>query len=407
MNQALFAKQPIYDVNKNLYGYEILYRNSDQNEALIIDGSSATLELINNYCCSLYEAINEPYVKIFVNLTRDLIMSEIFFPIPADRIVIEILEDTVVDSEFLIRVSDLKSKGYTFALDDYLGCNKFHELLPLMDIIKVDVLSIAEDQLTEHLTHVKNLNYSDSTPVFLAEKVEDSTVLDACIDNNFQLFQGYYLSRPEIIYGAKLSTGSQVAVQLLAKLQNEDCTVDEVAALISQDIALSYKILKVINSPVCAIPKQINKVQDAVIFLGLQKIKQWAIVLSLSNQEDTPSELLRTLLERAKLCELLAQEYPCVSPETSFLVGLFSGIDLIFKIDKRWLLGKINFSKTAINAITDFQGDLGEILQIAMLIEEGKLNSLGQFSAIENTDIINFSLTATGWVSESLKTIRA
>lgn len=118
-NDLLFARQPIFDGNNKLYGYELLYRSIHPNQAIFDDGNKATSELLVNYCGGILNDQESPYVKIFINLTRNLILSEYFFPIQPERVVIEILENTLVDDELVEKVKELKKLGYEFALDDY------------------------------------------------------------------------------------------------------------------------------------------------------------------------------------------------------------------------------------------------------------------------------------------------
>ena len=148
-NDLLFARQPIFDNKKELYGFELLYRDNDPNAAFIEDGDKATSALLVNYCGSIIDDDEEgPYVKIFINLTRNLLLSDYFFPLEPSRIVVEILEDVKVDQELINRVIDLKAKGYQFALDDYEFTDDFDKLIPFMDYIKVELLNY----------HLNNLN---------------------------------------------------------------------------------------------------------------------------------------------------------------------------------------------------------------------------------------------------------
>ena len=118
-NDLLFARQPIFDGNNKLYGFELLYRGLNPNAAIFEDGSVATSELLVNYCGGILNDEDAPYVKVFINLTRSLLLSDYFFPLEPSRVVIEILENTLVDDKLVERVKELKQRGFHFALDDY------------------------------------------------------------------------------------------------------------------------------------------------------------------------------------------------------------------------------------------------------------------------------------------------
>lgn len=399
----MFAKQPIYDSENNLYGYEVLYRDSDDNFASISNPKSATLSLLTNYCSGLFEGLSEPYVKIFINLPKALIMSDIFLPIPPDRLVIEILEAVEIDNELLIRISDLKQQGYIFAIDDYALHSGLDQLLPLMNIVKIDVLNLSESELKATIANIHQYFERSPKPILLGEKIENKTMHDICESENISLFQGYFLCRPEIVYGKKMSSNGQNALRLVAALQKEDIPIEEVCDLVSKDVALSYQLLKIVNSPLCRLPKKVTSIQEGVVYLGLNMVKQWAMILTVTEQNNTSTETLRILLERAKLCELIGTKREGIDKESCFTVGLFSGIDLVLEANLEWLLNQISLSKELVQAILNREGEVGEILSMAIYSQYGNFEILEALTQAER-DLINFAnVEASLWASECLK----
>lgn len=374
----LFARQPIFDNNKKLYGFELLYRDNDPNSAIFEDGDKATASLIMNYCGSILEDEVGAYVKIFINLTRNLLLSDFFFPLDPNRIVIEILEDTKIDDILLERVVELKKQGYRFALDDYTFCDSFGELIPLVDYVKIDVLGMDLDALKNKLQAFRQefFQKTDKNPTILAEKVEDQTVYDLCNQQGFQLFQGYFLERPLAVYGTKISNDSQIALQILAQLQDPEIDIDALSRSISRDAKLSYQILKIVNSPLCRLPKQVSSLYEAVVFLGLEQVRKWAMAMVLSGSSGKNSELFKQLLTRARSCELVAQRVGIDDPASSFTVGLFSGIDAVLLAEKAWLLSKLDLTSDINDAILKYQGSKGEVLKLVIELERQDLENV-------------------------------
>ncbi|TQV88836.1 EAL and HDOD domain-containing protein [Aliikangiella coralliicola] len=403
---ALFARQPIYDNQMNLYGYEILYRDSNDNNATIDDPSSATLKLLMNYCSGLFENVHNTYVKIFINLTKELLISDIFFPLPPERVVIEILEDVDVDDELLIRISELKHQGYTFAIDDYNCSLKVEKLLPLMDLVKVDVLNVDIEEINALFKNLAKSLGKKNTPILLAEKVESESVLKECQRSGATLFQGFFLKKPEMVFGKKPSSTGQSALRLLAAIQQEGVTIKHISELVSHDIKISYQLLKIVNSPLCRLPRKVENIQEAVVYLGLKTVKQWIMVMTLSSQEKCPLELFRVVLERAKLCELIAQDEPDITADTCFTVGLFSNIDLVMRADKNWLLEQVGLSTEIIEAIIDKKGKLGNILSISEAVENANFIKLGELSPKDNGRVAILSIEAQRWANNILSHIK-
>ncbi len=373
-NDLLFARQPIFDCNDKLYGYELLYRDRHPDKAVFEDGNKATSELLINYCGGIINDEEAPYVKIFINLTRNLLLSDYFFPLRPDRVVLEVLEGMQVDELLAKKIKELKNKGFEIALDDYCFEPEYDILLPLADYIKIDLLAISGTELKEKksLLERKFLSSLPQQPVFLAEKVETKEVHDACRESGFELFQGYYLERPQLMYGKKIRNSSEVALQIVAKIQESDIKVDDLCHEISRDTKLSYQILKIINSPLCRLPRKVSSLKESIVYLGLDQIKKWAMAMALSTSSSQSTELFRILLSRARTCELYAVNMKYESPDSFFTVGLFSGIDAVLLADKKWLVEKLDFSDEMNEAILQEKGIKGEVLKLAIAIDHAQ-----------------------------------
>lgn len=374
----LFARQPIFDGKKKLYAYELLYRDSDPNSAVFDDGDKATSSLIINYCSGILEDEESAYVKIFINLTRKLLLSDYFFPLDPNRIVVEILEDVQVDERLIERVKDLKKQGYHFALDDYAFSEEFDDLIPLVDYIKIELLHLPIEELTPKMIKFEEevLSKLKERPILLAEKIEDQTMYDLCSKLGFELFQGYFLERPLPVYGKKIDANSETALQIVAKLQQPDINIDDISRSISRDAKLSYQILKIVNSPLCRLPKKVSSLHEAVVYMGLNQIKKWAMAMVLSGNSSQAKELFLVLLTRARTCELISEKLNYENSASYFTVGLFSSIDAVMLADKEWLLTKLDLKEEINNALLTFEGKEGEVLKLTMELEHQDLENL-------------------------------
>ena len=371
-NDLLFARQPIFDSKKKLYAYELLYRDNDPNSAIFEDGDKATSSLIVNYCGSILNEEEGPYVKIFINLTQKLLLSDYFFPLDPKRIVIEILEDMEVDDRLIERIKELRKQGYQFALDDYSFDAKFDPLIPLVDYIKVELLHLPIEELPGKVDHleIKFFDSLEQRPTLLAEKVEDQAMYELCFKLGFELFQGYFLERPMPVYGTKIDNNSETALQIVAQLQEPGIDIDILSRSISRDAKLSYQILKIVNSPLCRLPKKVSSLHEAVVFLGLEQIKKWAVAMVLSGNSSQTKELFLLLLTRARACELIAQKYNYQDTEGYFTVGLFSGIDAVMLADKEWLINKLDLADDINLALLKLKGKKGQVLKYVIALEQ-------------------------------------
>ena len=362
----LFARQAIYDKNRNVIAYELLFRHSDANYAGDIDGDHATSNVLLNVLGShpIEEFVGNK--KAFINFTANLLKKAP--PLPADKLVIEVLEDIEAERDILEALKNLKKNGFDIALDDFFITKDTKKMMSYANIIKVDVLALSNEKLKKYVDVLKPLNIK-----LLAEKVEDHEMMERCVDLGFDWFQGYFLCKPEIVKGVKISEGKHAVLQLIAKLNNPDTPFEEIVDTIATDPSLSYKIMRLVNSSAMGLPREIQSLSQAVSILGVNNIKNWANFLLLANSENKPRELCSITLSRAKFCEKLghAIEGKALS-ESAFTTGLLSTLDAYLDMSTESLLKKLQLSKDIEYALMAQQGLLGKILQIALSYEKGK-----------------------------------
>ncbi|WDE07442.1 HDOD domain-containing protein [Thalassomonas viridans] len=348
MNINMLARQPIYNQNNQLFAFELLYRGDDSQNAGVTDDFKATSELLANLCMnSLDEEIsaNRP---IFINVDLEFLTSESFFSTPPPNLVFEILETVEISERSINCIRKLKQRGFTFALDDFELAGQHSKLFPYISYLKIDVQAESLDDIEHYLKNLNGHNFS-----LLAEKVEDKESFDRCLQMGFELFQGYYLERPKVITGNKVTANKQVALQLISELSREDISNDEIAELIATDPRLTFKLLKIINCPLYPFKREIENIHEAVVMLGVDIIKQWAKILTLVSESEQPVELFRTLLVRAKTCELYGKSVKVANAKDCFTIGLFSGLDAALNLKLDNILKEIRLASHIKTALQD------------------------------------------------------
>lgn len=196
----------------------------------------------------------------------------------------------------------------------------------------------------------------------LASHIETLVEFNRFRKLGFQLFQGFFFAYPEVVPGRQINGSELIMVELLAELNNPDATPEQLDRIISKDPRLAVKVLKIVNSATFSLQRSISTISEAIILLGLQELKRWALIVSMSgNLVDVPDELCRELLIRAKMCEHLAKDYQSESG-LGFLVGILSGADALFSIPMNEVCQHIPLSDEVIQALVQRQGDLGLML---------------------------------------------
>jgi EAL and modified HD-GYP domain-containing signal transduction protein len=368
-NDVLLARQPIYDRNKALHGYELLFRNSVQNKAEITCNDVATSSvLLNAFTETDFEEVTNN-LPAFVNFSAELLEQPPFFD--PENVVIEILEDVDINKKVIERILQLRKKGYVIALDDYALEPKYKPLLPHIDIVKVDLPATPPNKLQQVVSYLRQFKLT-----LLAEKVETPEEFKLCHELGFDLFQGYFLARPEIVKGRKMETSELSVLHLIAEVQNPDTDIEKLVEVISRDPMLSFKLLKLVNSAAFRRSKEIESIKNAVLVLGLNRVKGWASLLALSKLSNKPEALQETAFIRALACEKIAERLSPNLRDSFYTVGLLSSLDAFFNQPLETILKELPIDDTLKKALTQHEGLPGLALNTTLNFEQSKLDSI-------------------------------
>jgi EAL and modified HD-GYP domain-containing signal transduction protein len=337
----------------------------------------------------------------FINLTRDFILQDYSSVFPAGRVVMEVLEDVPVDAALVEAVRRLSSQGYLIALDDFMYHERLRPLIEVADIIKVDVLALDHAMLQDHVTTLRQYQVK-----LLAEKVETQEHFKYCRDLGFDYFQGYFFCKPEVIKGHRVPGNRLVTLQLLAELQNPKADFKDLEEIISRDVSLSYKLLRVVNSAFYALPRKVESLRQALLMLGTRNIATWVSVILLAGIDDKPHELMVTAMVRAKMCELLAQTLGQRGRDIFFTVGLFSALDALLDSPMEDILKSLPLSDDITSALLSYTGILGETLQCVLAYERGDWDSV-HCATLDCTGITDAYLQAIAWTTRTKASIAA
>ncbi|MCE0536929.1 HDOD domain-containing protein [Kineosporia rhizophila] len=314
------ARQAINDANGHLYGYELLFRGTAGATRADLDTDGATTQTILAAFAEFGAAELLGGKPGFINLTRKFLVGDLPLPFSPDAAVLEIVETIDLDPEVVLGALRLAAEGYRLALDDFTWTPESEPLLAVADIVKIDVLAMTWDEVLFTVEKCR------PHPVrLLAEKVETQEVYERCIAAGFELFQGYYLGRPETMSIETLSPGQQLALHLIGRLGDPDATTEEIERAVRLDPAMVYRLLRIANSASTGSSRQVASIRDALVMVGLSRLRAWLILLSLNSDGRSESQMVGALT-RARTCERVAELGRVVTPDTAFTAGLLDGI---------------------------------------------------------------------------------
>ena len=389
MSDVFVARQPIFDRRLEAVAYELLFRGSNNvDRALVADNDEATSTVVVNAFTELGLDAVVGDGRAWINVSRDFVVDALAFALPRDRVVLELLEDQGSDDELLAMLDLLRRDGYTIALDDFVWSPEREGLLPYVDIVKVELLG-RDPAAVE--ADVERLRAHDVT--LLAEKVETHEEYDRCAALGFELFQGYFFCKPETMSARGVAPNRLAMLQLVAALQDPGIDFADLEQLISRDVALSYRLLRYINSAFFGLRREVDSIGRALALLGLENVKRWSTLSIFAGIDEKPRELILTGLARARFCELAGPRIVGEGgAERLFTMGLFSVIDGLMDAPMADVLAAIPFPAEMVDALVERKGRHGELLDAALFCERGEFPS---------AELAALHLESLAWASEA------
>lgn len=407
--EVFVAKQPILNSKEEVVAYELLYRSSHENSFPNIDGDQATADvIINSYLNIGIEELSKGK-PCFINFTEKLLQMKLPTYFGPREIVVEILESVQPSEEIIEICKELKQLGYQIALDDCVvnvedeGANT---LFQIADYVKVDFLSTDRNARKRIESLAKDLNIK-----MIAEKIETLEVYEEAIENGYEFFQGYLFARPTIVSSFDIPSFFFFDFSSIEDLSLNEATLDLVTELIEKDPSLSYKLLKLVNTPFNRSKLKIYSVKQAVMLLGLIEIKKWLHVLSV--REQVGGDLIHTKdaiklsLTRAKMCESIDKlRRNCPTTSAYFTLGMFSMVDRIVGVSMEEIICDLPLLDDLTDALTGNQNHYKDVLDLVTAVEEAEWGIITEKCRdldIDEKDLFRIYAESLNWSNEIIQ----
>jgi len=400
------ARQPIVDVNKELVGFELLFRATEVNAADATDSVFATSTVIANAFTEigLDQVIGN--VDGYLNVDSDFLFSEMIEALPASRIVLELLETTIADEQTIARVGELRRRKYRVAIDDFIGnFDDFDALLPGVDMVKIDF-----EKLDELLVPMIVELLAKHKVTLLAEKVETPEQFRQAKDLGIRLFQGYHFAHPEMLT-AKRSKPAKLALLRLLSLAMDDAETKDIEEEFKHHPSLTVNLLRLVNSAAMSRRQVVTSLRHALVLLGRKQLRVWLqLLLYTSDRENQSlnSPLLQLAATRGKLMEQLAARdggTQSALKDMAFMTGILSLMDVVLEMPLADILRELNVPVPVQGALLRREGALGTMLALTEQIEQADAAAISRSLAkipgsLRSAELIPMQLAAYQWANE-------
>lgn len=376
--EVFLARQPIFDKEKQVIAYEILYRDGAKNiYNPLSDGDIATTTVVTDTLVNFGIGGLTKGKKAFINFTKNLLLEDLPLLMDTETLIIEVLENVEIDARIVDKIKMLKEKGYTIALDDFEDHERFLPIIDYIDIIKVDFMMTTDAERKRVSNKYKPLGIQ-----LLAEKVETHQEFEDALSYGYDLFQGFFFERPVVCKTKGLNVSVVNYMEIIRETMSEEPDFYMLTEIIKGDLSLTYKLLKLINSPAFYRRSRIESVQQALTMLGLDEIRKWITLIMLRDvSSEKPDELIAVSLSRALFSESIARYFNLADREDeAFLMGLFSLIDTIMEKPLFEILDDLPLNDDIKGALLGMKNSFYNILKLTQFYEKGNWDLVVEMS---------------------------
>ena len=387
------ARQPIFDREEKVFGYELLFRDGLQN-AFHGDTDEASRATLDRSLLMGLDVLCDGR-RAFVNCTRDTLIKGLVTLLPSTTTVVEILESVRADPDVFSACRSLKEAGYLIALDDYVAGDPREPLADLADIIKVEMKLTTERERADLMKQ-----FGPWRCRMLAEKVETQADFTHARDQGFVYFQGYFFRRPEMLSTRDMPANRLNYLRMLQEVSRPDLDLPGLEKLIKSEASVCYRLLRYLNSAVFGFRNEIHSVRHALSLLGERDLRRWVrLIAAVGAGQERTSDLVLSALVRGRFGELLAPHVRYGDSDL-FLMGLLSLIDAMLEMPMADVLEKISLDHTTKAVLLGQPSSLRPVFQLMLAQESGEWEAATSLAAslqLNAEDVASLYWQAQEW----------
>ena len=360
---ALVARQPIYGASMTVAAYELMYAPvAGRNES--INASEAALRVLTDAALEIGLDRLAGGLPVHIHYPAALLSVESPLSVQPQRVVIQIDADGSINAAAREGLRKLKTRGHPIALDNYSPQFRDAEVLELADLVKIPLGVLPAPTLEKLVPLLSNRGLG-----VIARDVQTVEQFDLASRIGFDGFQGEFLSKPQQLSASRPPRNGMATLKLVATLQSPGVTFEEVEQLMRQDLSMSYRALRCINSSYYSLPQRVDSIRQALVLLGMDNLRQLCSLAALQQIEDRPKAVLVMAMTRARMCEQLARLSGESQTAPYFITGMFSMLDVLMGMPMSKLVELLPLAPSVEAALVSGEGPVGKALSCARAYE--------------------------------------
>jgi c-di-GMP phosphodiesterase len=399
---AMVARQPVYDAGMAVVAYELLYRESASAlKAMVTDARRATLRVISNAALEIGLDRLAAGVPVHISFPRELLTNgDNLLPVHPERVVVQVHDDVPATRDVIDALRDMRARGHKIAIGDFSSRQSDRALMCVADIVKVALSREQGADLDRTVQELKSHGLQ-----LIAEEVETIEQFERCMQLGFDAFQGGFLQHPETFRAVRVPSSKIGVLRLLTELSKDDASIEDIERLVAQDMSISYRVLRCINSSFYNLPRKVDSIRQAIVILGLDPLRQLCSLVALQGFDDRPPNLLVVAMARARMCEQLGRLIGAADTGPFFISGLFSMLNVLTGVPIKQLVDELPLAPSIVGALVGEEGELGAALHCVRAYERGRWRDVN-FCGLPPNVIRAAYVDSVFWAEETRKLIR-
>lgn len=391
------ARQPILDLDRHTFGYELLFRDGPDDVTVFQDPNEATQAVIERAYLDwgMEKLIGQRFGLI--NADPSLILRGLHRVLPPEGIILELREGDGFDGETMDALQRARREGYHFALDNVSSIDQIYRsrAMSLCSLVKIDFQTTPSDSLASIVAQIKRVK---PDMMVVGEKVETGAQHALAVEAGFDLFQGYYFARPDILRKSARPANALAVMALVAETQRQDVSIDRLEQVVGGDPSLAYRVLAVVNSSAFGLDRRVESLRHAIVLLGINQVRHLAILLAMTATKDASEELIKLGATRARLLSRLVSHHDASSG--AFTVGLLSVTDALYRTPMEEILQDLPVSEPIQAALLHGEGEYGQLLEVAVACEQADTARIAELVIDDPADVADEYRAAVEWADE-------
>jgi len=365
------TRQPIKALKEDsIIGYEVLFQKD--YDSLYSSSDVAAADTIAGFLMQNTDNIFHDKLT-FVTFTPSLLFRNTPKIFDKEKMVIQIEDHVMIHPLSPTIIRKYRAEGYLFAINDFQFSPKYFSMLDFVTYIKVEISNKHDARDRVSLTNlISTMKGFDKKVIVTGVNTKEDYNLALEIGADYA--EGSYVAEAMARKVNRLEFLEGNFFQLVVEVSKDEPDIERIEEIIKRDAALSYALLKIVNSAYFALRRRVSSIRQALVTMGISQLKQWVYLLSFNNDFEN-NESLETMMKmsflRANFAMALSdhiENLPIIRSEV-YMMGMFSTLQYFIDAPLEEILEEVPVAQEIKDALIRQEGICGTLYKLIINYE--------------------------------------